>query len=88
MRWHVEFDTGSSFFACLEYIHTGQTCSADEQHRAKALVLSVDGVAPHFELASFWMMQFLVFIFAFIIFKCTLSFKLKAQGNAQVNWVW
>ena len=49
----VSFNRGLIFLAWADLLHTGAQYSAGAKHRAKAEVLSVCALAPHFDPASF-----------------------------------
>ena len=67
------FSSESTDDAWLDLAQTGAQYSAVEQHSARAVVLSVSGFAPHLMLPSIPRRLFLLEIFPFSFFVCSLN---------------
>ena len=63
----------------MDCYQTGQADSATEKQRPRSLVLAVKGLAPHLELTSLLMMEFLVLILAFVL-RCALCNSASDPG--------
>ena len=64
MALQAAFRTGSIFEACDDLLQTGDAYSADEKHRARAVVRIVPASVPQLVFANFLRMLFLAPVFA------------------------
>ena len=67
MALQAAFRTGSIFEACDDLLQTGNTYSAEEKHRTRAVLGIVLASAPQLVFANFLRMLFLTPVFALVL---------------------
>ncbi len=67
MAIRAAFRTGSIFEACDDLLQTGDAYSAEEKHRARAVVWIVLAYVPQLVFANLFRMLFLIPVFALVL---------------------
>ena len=79
MALHAAFRTGSIFEACDDLLQAGDTYSAEEKHRARAVVRIVLASVPQLVFANFLRMLFLAPVFALVLAMWSLYVRHRSR---------
>ena len=72
MERHASFRAGSSLLTCFDLSHTWRAFSAVDYQNARAVVLMVAGLAPHFICDSFLRILFRADVLHLSLCRCSL----------------
>ena len=79
MSLQAAFRTGSIFEACDGLLQSGDAYSAEEKHRARAVVRIVLASVPQLVFANFLRMLFLAPVFALVLAKWSLYVRHRSR---------
>ena len=89
MALRAAFRTGSIFEACDDLLQTGDAYSAEEKHRARAVVRRVLASVPRLVFANFLTMLFLAPVFVLVLAMWSLYARHRSRlySDSLVDWL-